>query len=130
MRNSAWNAWFHFQECAFVGTQLLDSTQLQKSGSLISFSYPKTFFSPRTLLSPRIHRLMAEDTDAMDLQVIKELDRIVHVNQYLQELNVVVQEVNIFSQGERFIQTWHNHSSRLRLTLLEPPRIVEAVSWP
>lgn len=62
---------------------------------------------------------MAEDTDAMDPQVIKELDRIVHVNQYLQELNVVVQEVNIFSQGERFIQTWHNHSSRLRLTLLE-----------
>lgn len=73
---------------------------------------------------------MAEDTDAMDPQVIKELDRIVHVNQYLQELNVVVQEVNISSQGKRFIQTWNNHSSRLRLTLLEPPRIVEAVSLP
>lgn len=43
MKNSAWNAWFHFQECAFVGTQLLDSTQLQKSGFLIYFPIRKRF---------------------------------------------------------------------------------------
>lgn len=73
----------------------------------------------KTPLSPRIRCLTVEDMDAMDPQVIKELDRIVHANQNLPEPNVVVQEVNIFSQAKRLIDMCHDHPSCLCLTLLE-----------
>ena len=55
----------------------------------------------------------------MDLLSIEKLDRLVHTNHRLQELNIIVQESNILCLLETFLKMWDKHQRCFHLTLLE-----------
>ncbi|KAI9231183.1 MAG: hypothetical protein BYD32DRAFT_467400 [Podila humilis] len=102
INQGGWSAVFNLQDTGFI--------ELQMRRGYVPTNLP---------ISDSLLRLTVEDTDSMDFQFVEKLDHLVHTNQRLQELNIVVQEVNILCLLKAFLKMWDKHPSCLRLTLLE-----------